>query len=514
MAEAASKSAPVAAPVSSEESSLVPASGGDEESSLIPLGAAQKNPLQMGVPYSPGKSPTGSDLNNIWDKTIDFIRPWVGQASGSMLGALATPGGPAAVLGGDVAGYGATDLALQSLKTGDFNLQEGLSEASKEALINAVGGRIVNGVVAGARTMRNANLPDIYSLFPTTSQALEHLGWKNLSTIPKALEDLGAYKTKQAALDKSGGAGFSQWLDTANRLTGKDRLSLQDPTYLKDQVIDKLKQGFNANAQPGSFQTNLHYATQDVMNAVNGGDDAFQVLRDTIHDDKKLDKVLSVGQSVGPASLNVRQDLQAFHFMDMLNHSTSQKVRMPDGSYTARIDPEAIKKEWFNPANEKMLDKLYGAGDKKDIDAFLTRIMQTQDNPMAGGLGKWTGKGIMLGGAAGGLGTLLGAHVPVAASALYIPANLLGRAFTKTGVAKAMAGAVGAVPTSGYKETARTILSGLQGMRIALTDNGGNKHWGTVSQGRDGNFDWNGEATLPQPGNQLAPPGFQQGQGR
>lgn len=491
---AAAKNVP-AAPPESEDSSLkaLGPTTDDEESSLQPLQGAQKNPLTIGIPRVGGQGIT--NLNNVWNKTLDFIRPWVGQASGGALAALATPGGPLASGSADVAGYTTADMILQQLKTQPPGFQEGLSESTRDALINAVGGRILNGVVKGGMVLRNTNVPEIYSLFPTTSQALEHHGWTSLATIPKAFEDLAAYKAKQAALDKSGGAGFSQWLDIANRLSGKDRLSLQDPNYLKDEIIGKLKQGFNPNAQPGQFQSNLHYATADVMNAVNGGDNAFQVLRDTLHDDKRLDKVLSVGQSVGPSNLNVRQDLQAFHFMDMLNDATTKKIRLPNGGYTARIDPDVIQKEWFDPANEKMLNKLYGAGDKADIDAFLTRVMQTQDNPMAGGLAKWKGKGILIGGAAGGLGTLLGSHIPIAATGLYIPANLLGRAFTKTGVAKAMAGAVGAIPTQGKQELGRTILSGIQGMRIALTDSGGNQHWGTISKSGDGSYNWNAEAT-------------------
>jgi hypothetical protein len=476
----------------------------DEESSFQPLaGASAKNkPLGLGIPTSPGQGIERTSLNNVWDKAIDFIRPYVGMGAGTVLaipsasaGAASPIPGGAAMGGfaGDVGGYTLADTIMQYLKTEQPQSPgEALSEGSKEALINAVGGRILNNFVKGGLAYRNAGMPEIYKLFPTSSQALEHHGIKILPQIAKAFEDIGAPRTKQIAQLRSGAASQFEALELANLMNGKTSLTNADPAQLLTEIKTRLKSGINPSATPNQFQQQLHYVSKDLTTALEAGKDPLQTLRDTIGDDKKLEKFLSLGQSVGPANMNVRQDLQAFHFSDMFNRASKTLPPRAGGVAQTKLDPEVFAQEWFNPQQQSKLTKLYGVQQKEVLDRFMERVIQTQDNPLISPNLVYKGKGFLLGG--GALGTLIGGHIPAGVTAgVYIPTNILGRLLTKPGVARALSAMAGAEPAQvGKEQLGRQILSGLQGLRLALVDPSGKKNWGTVSSS-GGGFDFKPE---------------------
>lgn len=476
----------------------------DEEANFQPLAGASttKKPLGLGVPTTPGTPIGKQSLDNIWDKTIDFIRPWVGYGAGTLgatggatVGALGGPAAPitvpAGAFAGDVAGYGLADMALQNLKVKQPNSQaEAMSESSRDALINAVGGRILNGVTRGLGAFRNTNVPEIYKLFPTSSQAMESAGIKALPGIARAIEDVAAPGAKEAARLRSGGAGFFEALDLANMFNGKGRVFNQDPKQLLESIKTTLRSGVTQGANPKQFQTPLHYVSKEFTDALEGGQDPFSVLRDTVHDDKQLQKMLDLGQKVGGPHMNVRDDLAAFHISDLMNRATQMKAPTSGGQPRALIDPEMIEKEWFDPKMEGNLTKLYGAQGKQTLDTLMRNIVNTQQDNMINSKVRQIGKGLLIGG--GGLGTLFSGHLPVGATGggLYITFNTLGRALTNPKFARALTAMMGGEPASaGTAELGRQILSGLQGARAAMIDTNGNKTWGTPLMKPDGSYE-------------------------
>ena|SRR5215467_388709 len=479
----------------------------DEESSFQPLGGASQKSLNLGIPPSSGRQSEPKSLDNAWDKAIDIVRPFIGWGAGSLggaaggaLGALGGPAAPVTVpvgtLAGDVGAYTIVDSLMQQLKTKPPSGSEAMSNSAMEALVNAVAGRTLNGIVKGTMAARSAGMPEIYKLFPTTSQALEHNAIKGLPGIAKALEDVIAPGAKKKAQEISGGAGFFEALEQANMMNGKNRLVNQDPQQLLEAIKNNIKSGITRGADGKQFQTNLHYVSKDFMDAfdaANAGQDQFQVLRNVVNNDAKLQKILSLGQTVGQRHLNVRQDLQAFNLMDMMNRATTIKAPGAPGVARARIDPELLQREWFAPERQSALNKLYGAQQKESLDGLMQRIIQTQDNPLLSSKLAFTGKGIILGG--GALPTLLGHGVPSAtAAAIYLPTAAFARALTDPKVARGINAMIGAEKVPGMgPESARAILSGLQGVRLALIDKDGKKSWGSPLQESDGSFSWKGE---------------------
>ena len=276
-------------------------------------------------------------------------------------------------------------------------------------------------------------------------------------------------------------------------MNGKTSLTNADPNQLLDAIKTRLKSGVNPGASPGHFQTQLHYVSKDLTDAIEAGKDPLQVLRDTINDDKQLQKMLSLGQSVGPANMNVKQDLQAFHFSDMFNRASKTLPPRAGGVAQTRLDPEVFADEWINPQKQSSLTKLYGAQQKQDLDKFIERVLQTQDNPLISPNLVYKGKGFLLGG--GFLGTYLGGHIPAGITAgVYVPTTIMGRLLTKPGIARALSAMAGAEPAQvGKEQLGRQILNGLQGLRLALVDPSGKKSWGTVSGTSGGGYDFKPE---------------------
>jgi len=452
-------------------------------------------PTKQQIPQAPvtGNVYPGTK-GNVWDSAIDVLRPYVGWG-GSALGTLAgTPGGPIGMFAGDVGGYAAVDSLMQYLKfEKPHSMSEAMSEGSKQALINAVGGRLFNGLFKGALAYKNSNVPEIYKLFPNSSQALEHFGIKGLPNILKIFEEYGAPKARMEGAGKSGWASFSEALKLSNLMTGgQPQLENAKTSEIYDAIINKLKSGITTNPTAGQFQTPQHYVSNQLFNDLTSATDPFAELRSKVLNEGELEKILSLGQKIGPSSLNTRDELRAFYMRDLFDRATTMQTPTAKGRM-AKIDPEVFN-EWTDPRNQKALTKLYGAQDKQDLDAFINRVVQVSQRPALEGVPQkfqMLGKGILLGGGAGGiLGSVLSGH-PIAGgiASLYIPTAIIGRAANSPGFAKALSTAIGAQPaTKGTSEVGRALLSGLQGLTIALTDNQGNQHPGKFIKGKDGTY--------------------------
>ena len=452
-----------------------------EADSFAPFGDAKSSGDSF-TPIGRGDRNSPSVLDSPRDRIIDFLRPLIGNVIGTgVQGVLADTGigaHPALQTTGGMLGYAGIDTLMQYLKSQQpLNVKEAMSDAAKEAMINEVGGRVLNGVIRGGKALANSATPEIYSLFPTTSQALEHYGFSNIAKIAKTIEDTGAPGAKAAAQKKSGYEGFQQALKLSNIMNGRDPLVDADPNQLLTEIKSTLQQGINTNAVKGQFQSPTHYISQELVDALQGGENPFQALDDVIADKSKLSKALSLG---GTAGSNVRKDLQAYHFTKMMNDAT-QVI----GPGQARIDPQKIAQTWYDPSKQDVLNTLYGAGLKDNLDSFLDRVVKTQDDPTFSSI-KYLGKGFSLGSK-----LLAGLSLPFSGkyAALYATNAGMAKILTNPTAAKAITAMRGAEPLSeGASLSAKAILSALSGTRLALMDDQGKKEWGTIKNDKNGTF--------------------------
>lgn len=476
------QSAKSGAPVSATSKPLA-LSGPDDD--FVPLSATPglKQPFNM-FPKGPGQPLTDESVGRV----LNYIRPYI--SGGTSL--LASPFGPAA----SMAAYALPDAFMKAINpASDLRSQdpkEAFGGSVKDALINEVGGRLLSGVFKVGSALRNAGQPDptsILKLYPTTAQALENYGFHKLAKVAGFSEDLGAPAAKAAALDRAGGEGFTQALLLSNRMNSGGRFTknvFQDIGKLRDKITGTLEQGIGKNAVPGQFQTPTHYASQEAYDLMKTGS-PFESIDNVMNDSNKLDKVLALGQTVGPKSLNVRKDLQAYYFNRIFDEATTMQ---PKGG--ARIDPAKIQEMWFNPKNgelAKNLDTLYGTQGRKDLNKFMTNIMDAQSgNPRLGAANaiKYYGKGFGIGSL---LTPFLGSAAPVVGSALYLTNGTMGRLLTNPSVGKAVIDmAQGLKGGPGNNLLARGIFSALEGSRVALMDNNQKKTWGSIQKQPDGSY--------------------------
>jgi len=465
----------------------------DDDDGFVPLGGTSSRPLSLGIPHAPGlaNSPNFSP-DTILNKTIDFIRPFIGNTAGSLAAIPgAAVGGPIGSFGAETQGYALADTALKYLKTEPpGSLGESLTDSERDALINAVGGRIIGRVFKVGQAIRNANMPEIYKMFPTTSQALENYGYHKLATTAKLFEDLGSPGSKSTAQARSGFQSFMQALQLSKVMNGRDPLLTNaDPAQLYKSIREQLAEGLTPGVQPGSkqFQSKLHYASQEALNLLEGGQNPFQALDDVISNRGKLNKYLSLGQQYAAPGSNLRGDLQAYQWTRMFNQATKQ---IAPGQ--ARVNPEILNSIWNKPELQGSLNDLYGAGIKKNLDEFIGKVLQVQDKPIGGELGaklKYIGGGFSL---AGGLATMLGVPQGAVVGSLYIPTAAMGKILTSTPeTAKYLTSLLesGGQQLSMNKQIAsRAIFNALQGSSIALMDDKGKKTWGKVAKEPDGGW--------------------------
>lgn len=477
------------------------------------------NPSQLQPDVDASQMPTQApqQQQSLWNGLINVIRPFAGQAAGSLAatGTALIPGvGETGVAEGlaNTQGYALVDGILQKLRTGDQNPTwgEAFGEGEKQALINAVGGKIIGGLFRGAQALRSADTPEIYKFLPTTSQALEAHGMHILGTSAKLAEDIGASGAKTAALDRAGGAGFTQALRFVNLLNGRMAGINSDPSKIADNLKFALTDGIEPAENPSNYKSwspqfrkspagqPQYTISQDVADTFRNGKNTFQVLDDALAPGNadKLSKILVAGQANGQVGLNVKQDLQAYQFMKMIQDG----AKYDSSGAFVRFNPDQIKKVWNNTDMQQSLQVLYGKDGKKNVTDFLQNIFNTQDKVLGSGTtagymrnrALWAATGgFMLGsellhnltGTLAGLGGITG---------MYVGANTIGRALTNPKVARTLVALAGGEPLSEGKQfLTKQLMDSLQGASLAIVDSKGVKHPGRVeTDSQTGQLKW------------------------
>lgn len=181
----------------------------------------------FGPDYDPSQTPRQGLA-----KGVDIVRPMVDAAATGMGITGGAIGGPA---GSAIAGAGmgyASDTALQRVRNylqGNNEDASGLETAATLAG-NEVGGRLIGTGLKAAKGLAGKGLTAAQSslseLSPTFSQYFGKEG-----SVPKALEDLFAPKTKAAAIENSGTIGVKKIGDIAKKLVGTT-----DPNEASDAI--------------------------------------------------------------------------------------------------------------------------------------------------------------------------------------------------------------------------------------------------------------------------------------
>lgn len=481
---------------------------------------ANATPQQMQDALSAGlnkfSAPVKQSGPNTFDpalnKTIDFIRPFVGQGVGALAAIPgAAIGGPVGAFVGETQGYAGIDSLLQQLKTDKEkpSFGEGLENSEKDALINSVGGRIMSGLFRGGGAVLNmikgAEQPEVYNHLPTTSQALESFGYHKLATLPKFAEDFGAGGAKSDALDRAGGAGFSQALKFANAINGRTFNINSDPVKLADKIRGTLEDGLEPTSKyyGGGSKQFVDAAnnptltpTQEAVSILKGGQTPFAKIDAVLQDPDRLSKVLVAGQAAGQSGQNVRKDLQAYQFMKIMNDSTTKGL---DGS--VRIDPNKISSIWNDPDKNTVFQTLYGTEGRKNITDFFQKVAVTQDKQNSYPVAKAVR---LLDGGVGLAGGLLTGHVSLGAAGgtlgtLFVPSAVLGNLLTKPTTARILTAMAGSEPLGQSSQlAARVLTDGLQGASVAIMGSDDKKTWGTFKKDKDGNVTFVENSTTPQ----------------
>lgn len=460
----------------------------------IPAGqVASPTPNLAGSPNLPrGLIRQGpQNLDPAYNKAIDFIRPFVAQGGSDLagLGLGTVTANPIMGFAARTGTYGAIDTLMQYLKTqSPDSIQEAIGEGEKNALVNAVGLKIMNGIFRGIKGIYNAGTPEIYKFAPTTSQALESYGFHNLATAAKHAEDLWATGAKSRALDRAGGEGFTQALRFANALDGRLASTNVDPTKLLDNIKSTLSQGLTSTSGAGQFKSNLYHASDEAMSILTSGKRPFEALDNAIEDPDQLSKILTAGQLQGQAGLSVRKDLAAYQFMKMVQDATTK-----DASGAVRINPNKIAEVFNDPKLSTSMDLLYGKQGRNNITDFMKNLSFTQDEMAKSGTLprylRYTGAGGFLLGTGMlshylGLTGLEAAGVSAASiGGLKVSASTMGRLLTNPTTAKILTEmAAGNSLGNGEKLAAKVLLNTLQGSASALVHNDGKETWGTVDK--------------------------------
>jgi hypothetical protein len=454
---------------------------------------------EMGIP---GGVKPGNIDNATVNGAIDFLRPMLANIGGGLAatGVAMVPGlgeSGIAEVGARTQGYALVDALMQQLKTGETpSFGESLGEGEKQALINEVAQKITTGLFRGVKAVRNADQPEIYNFKPTTSQAMESYGYHILGNLSKFAEDFGASGAKSEALDRAGGAGFSQALKFANQLNGRLSSTNADPVKLADKIKATLGDALensgptisklvDSNGKSISYPiSNQYQPSKEAVDVLRGGKNPFQKIDDVIQDPDRLAKVLTASQVIGDSSGNVRKDLQSYQFMRMVNDATTK-----DAQGNIRIDPKKINSVWNDANMQTSLDTLYGKANRQNVSDFIKNIQTTQDPmhsyPIARQVRMMAG-GFTL------AHSLLSGNLSLGSAAvstgLFVPTAVMGRLLTNPSVARTLVAAVGGEPleSGAAKWTARALTNALQGSAVALVDAEGKKQWGELQKQPDG----------------------------
>lgn len=439
-----------------------------------------------------GNTPNQIDPRAIVDK----LRPFIAGGAGTLAsaGTALIPGvgeTGLAELGADTQGYAIVDSLMKYLGTNPpKSYSEALTDSEKDAAVNAVAGKLMGTVFKGVKSFFSgaSEIPDFYKYAPTTSQALEKYGMNKLATASRFIEDYGVPSAKAAALDKSGGEGFTQALAHANSLNGRMAGTNSDPQKLYDSIKFSLQNGLDEAPDYLGYksgmgaQSQLHTLSQDALDMLEYGDgNKYKVLDNVIGDKDKLAKVLKVGQITGSAAMNVKQDLAAYKFMDMVNKATTKDV-----SGSVRINPTLLNEQWLDPEMQSSFKQLYGSDGIKDISEFFNNISLTQKTP--GANNRYLRYGATAGKFYLGLDTIrhvistgsLSSALPTAAIALT--ANTVGRLLTKPSTARIVVDMSKGALTDNPVWTAKVLGNALRNTTVGLVSGDGKETQGSFKE--------------------------------
>lgn len=447
-------------------------------------------------------TPVGPDpqqqKDDTYNKLIDIIRPWMGQAGGAIVGGATAmiPGvgetGVAPWAAG-LQGYALTDAALDQLKRGQTHtLGQSFSQGEVNAMTNWAANKVFNGMFRMAGAWHGAGTPDpgsMLSLQPTASQVLKsqevndttnklvHWGINKIGTVASWLEDL-APGAQKAAAQGSGQAADIQALALANRFNGRPFVN-KDPSKLFDNIKSTLEDAW----QPGIEGGETRALKDEVQNMFTQGDaKPLDRLRDIIDNREKLVSTLKLGDSIGEAPLDVKNDLKAFNLMDAMARFTKVK------NGQKMLDADALGNWWKKNGEEGINDILYnGQGEKDVMDKFLKNISTTQQ---AGTPGFRLRPMWFLPGGFGIAGSILSGigmgHAAATISGLYIGANVMGRMLANKEVGQYIANlASGELGTAG-KIGGRALANSLEGYAIATIGPDGKKTPGSFQKDESG----------------------------
>lgn len=455
----------------------------------------QARPIDLGEATS---------IQGSWDRkdadtVIDLARPPLAGAAAtgasSISGPLAPIAGPAA--------YGTVDYLLQKLKSKQPNSMAAnaldLKEGSAPALItNTVEqsalGKIIGGLFKAPGLLRNAEQPEIMDFLPTASQFLKSQGSNVRATGAKWLEDL-ALSSKEKALDRSAGAGFTQALKLHKELSN-DALGLNPQANL-GKVASEMPLGEGSltpikitpgqKYQPLTNKTSFQPATQPTIQAGEPQlnlTDSFSKIDAVIKDPKKLQDTLTTAQTNGVGD-NLKSTLRGYQFSKMWNNAIKTS---PETGQLNRINAQGLADEWFDPKMQDSLKSLYSSQQRSDIDQFIKNVALTQDKIsttpiakkfyIAGGLGT-----LSMGFFKGNLGSAVAGAAPLG---MLIGAETIGKILTNPKTARLMVRLAGGEALGMSDEFAGKLLSQvLTGSTVALLDAEGKK---TPVEIKDGRF--------------------------
>jgi hypothetical protein len=472
---------------------------------LFPLGTSKEQMEKaLGTYNIKAKAQQAAPTANWWDKAIDVARPFiagaaslpVGVAAGTASAPFVGPAAPVVGMTAETQTYAAVDSLMKYLKTEKpKSFSEALTSSEMDAAINAVGGKLLQGVFRGVKAMGSAaidNLPAIYKLAPTTSQALEAYGNKILSSSAKFLEDFGVPTAKADALNRAGGKGFAEALAYTNQLNGRTAAVNKSPALLFDKIRSGLIGGLSADipelgtaartvAEGEGIVPKLHSVSEEALNSLETkGVGNLSKLDDVIADRDKLAKVLKVGTLTNSPYLNVKQDLGAYKFMDMVNKAWEASPKGQGG----RLNPELLSTMWNDPKLAENFKTLYGKEGMDRISSFFKDVAYTQTSGQPNKYINVLSKGSFL------FNTGLLAHSVMSGDfagmipmGVQVGAHAVGKLLTNETTGRVLAEmAHGTLTSTNNAWASRMIIAGLKGVPLTILGSNGEQRKGTFVQ--------------------------------
>lgn len=443
------------------------------------------------------------------DSAIDFSRPIASSAGATAVGAIS---GPAAPVTGPIT-YAAIDALLQhlqkdpkqSIASEAMGLKKGgvadtLTNTGEQAAIGQILGGIFKGGARVVNGINSSNVPDIYKLGPTTSEAAKSEGQPILSKVTKMIEDIFSTGSKKEAQSESAQLADKEALNMGYRMGHSYvRSELKDPAAMfkaiandipEDVTPVKFVQNKN-NYTPITFkkpeygnpnQDSILIPGSPASKSIPGDVSAvaapteryatnYGQLDKILEDPDKIQALLTKSQAAG--STNLKADLKSYKFMRMWQNSTTVDPQNPS---KILVDAKSLADQLYNPESQDALKTIYSQQNRADIEQFFKNVAITQDKIAAHPVAKmlWLTKdGIAL-----SIG-LLNGHIGTAAAAdgaAYLGANVVGKLLTSPKTARLLVNLAGGQPLGVSDIYASKVLSSvLQGATVSLANREGQK---------------------------------------